>query len=86
MSMTQQELFDRLTTLETEKLTLAADIKQLKDDVKYDEDVNPQGLSKEDIKLIGAASRLEAKKDFEEKQEAANAVFKKYVELTGYDK
>jgi uncharacterized protein (UPF0335 family) len=85
MSMTQQELFDRLTTLETEKLTLAADIKQLKDDSKYDEDVNPQGLSKEDIKLIGAASRLEAKKDFEEKQEAANAVFKKYVELTGYD-
>jgi uncharacterized protein (UPF0335 family) len=85
MSMTQQELFDRLTTLETEKLTLAADIKQLKDDAKYDEDVNPQGLSKEDIKLIGAASRLEAKKDFEEKQEAANAVFKKYVELTGYD-
>ena len=83
--MTQQELFDRLTTLETEKLTLAADIKQLKDDAKYDEDVNPQGLPKEDIKLIGAASRLEAKKDFEEKQEAANAVFKKYVELTGYD-
>lgn len=85
MSMTQRELFDRLVTLESEKLTLAADIKQLKDDAKYDEDLNPQGLSKEDIKLIGAASKLEAKRDFEEKEEAAKAVFGKYRELTNYE-
>lgn len=85
MSMSQKELFDRLVTLETEKLTLAEDIKQLKDDAKYDEDTNPRGVSKEDIKLIGAAAKLEAKRDYEEKREAATAVFKKYEELVGYD-
>lgn len=85
MSMSQKELFDRLTTLETEKLTLAEDIKQLKDDAKYDEDLNPEGISKDDIKLIGAAAKLEAKRDFEEKKEAAQAVFNKYEELTSYN-
>lgn len=64
MSMSQRELFDRLVTLETKKLTLAEDIKQLKDDAKYKEDTNPEGVSKEDIKLIGAAAKLEAKRDY----------------------
>lgn len=85
MGMTQRELFDRITKLETDKLTIAADIKQIKDDAKYCEDMNPQGISKEDIKLIAAASKLQAKNDFEERKEASNAVFAKYEELTGYD-
>ena len=85
MSITQKELFQRLVTLESDKLTLAEDIKQIKDDAKYDEDTNPQGISKEDIKLIAAAAKLEAQNQFEEKKEAANAVFKKYEELTGYN-
>jgi hypothetical protein len=83
--MSQKELFDRLVTLESEKLVLAEDIKTLKDDAKYDEDLNPSGVSKEDIKLIGAAAKLEAKRDFEEKEEAAKAVFGKYRELTNYE-
>lgn len=85
MSLTQKELFDRLVNLEGDKLTIAEDIKQIKDDAKYDEDTNPQGISKEDIKLIAAAAKLEAQNQFEEKKEAANAVFKKYEELTGYN-
>ena len=85
MSLTQKELFDRLVNLEGDKLTVAEDIKQIKDDAKYDEDTNPQGISKEDIKLIAAAAKLEAQNQFEEKKEAANAVFKKYEELTGYN-
>lgn len=84
MSLTQKELFDRLVNLEGDKLTVAEDIKQIKDDAKYDEDTNPQGISKEDIKLIAAAAKLEAQNQFEEKKEAATAVFKKYEELTGY--
>ena len=84
MSITEKQLFDRLVTLESEKLTLAEDIKQLKDDAKYDAEMNPQGISKEDIKLIAAAAKLEAQNQFEEKKEAATAVFKKYEELTGY--
>lgn len=85
MSLTQKELFDRLVSLEGDKLTIAEDIKQIKDDAKYDEDTNPQGISKEDIKLIAAAAKLEAQNQFEEKKEAATAVFKKYEELTGYN-
>ena len=85
MSLTQKELFDRLVNLESEKLITAEDIKQIKDDAKYDEDTNPQGISKEDIKLIAAAAKLEAQNQFEEKKEAATAVFKKYEELTGYN-
>jgi DNA polymerase III delta prime subunit len=82
MSISQKELYDRLTDLESQKLTLTADINQLKADSKYDEDTNPQGLAKEDIKNIHGASKLKAKDDFLEKKEAADAVFKKYQELT----
>lgn len=82
--LSEKDLFNRLVTLESEKLTLSADIKQIKDDSKYDEDVNPKGISKEDIKLIAAAAKLQAKNDFEEKEQAANAVFQKYRELVEY--
>lgn len=85
MSITQKELFDRLVTLESDKLTIADDIKQLKSDAKWDEDENTNGVSKEDIKLISAAAKLEAQNQFEEKKEAATAVFKKYEEMTGYN-
>ena len=85
MSISQRELFDRLVDLESQKLTIADDIKQIKDDAKYDEDENPQGISKEDIKLIAAAAKLEAQNQFEEKKEAANAIFRKYEELTCYN-
>lgn len=85
MSMSQKELFDRLVTLESDKLVIADDLKQVKEDAKYDEDTNPQGINKDDIKLIAAAAKLEAQNQFEEKKEAATAVFKKYEELTGYN-
>lgn len=85
MSISQNELFDRLVDLESQKLTIADDIKQIKDDAKYDEDENPQGISKEDIKLIAAAAKLESKRDYEEKREAATAIFRKYEELTQYN-
>ena len=85
MSISQRELFDRLVDLEKQKLVLAEDIAQLKKDAKYDEDENPQGIRKEDIKLIAAAAKLEAKRDYEEKREAATAVFRKYEELTCYN-
>lgn len=85
MSITQKELFDRLVTLESDKLTIAEDIRQLKADAKQDEDENPNGVSKEDIKLVSAAAKLEAQNQFEEKKEAVTAVFKKYEEMTGYN-
>jgi regulator of replication initiation timing len=83
--ISEKELFDRLADLESQKLVLAEDIRQLKADSKYNEDDCPQGLTAEVIKLIAAAAKLEAKRDFEEKKDAANAVFKKYEELSGYN-
>lgn len=83
--ITEKELFNRLADLESQKLTLSEDIRQLKADSKYNEDDNPKGISSDDIKLIAAAAKLQAKADFEEKKEAATAVFKKYEELTQYN-
>jgi regulator of replication initiation timing len=83
--ISEKELFDRLADLESQKLVLAEDIRQLKADSKYNEDDCPQGLTAEVIKLVAVAAKLEAKLDFEEKKDAANAVFKKYEELTQYN-
>ncbi|MNY63529.1 hypothetical protein D3C86_2005010 [compost metagenome] len=60
-------------------------MKQLVEDVSFHKKHNPGGIPKEDVKLIMAAAKLEAQRDFEEKQEKANAVFSKYRELTSYD-
>lgn len=85
ITLTEEQLFERLVKLEGEKLTLTEDIKQLKGDAKFHKDANPGGIAKEDVALIHAAAKLEAKRDFEEKQEKARAVFAKYVELTNYN-
>lgn len=85
VTLTEEQLFERLVELEGDKLTLTEDIKQLKKDAKFHKDDNPGGIAKEDVALIHAAAKLEAKRDFEEKQEKARAVFAKYVELTGYN-
>lgn len=83
-TLNKEQLFKRLSQLESDKLVTAADISQLKKDAAYDEDDNPKGLDKDEIKLIAKAAQLHAKKDFEEKRYAANLVFAKYEELTGY--
>lgn len=80
--LSQTELFQYLARLEGQKLTLSEDIRQLKADSKVSED-NPSGLSAEDIKLIAAAAKLFAKRDYLEKKESAEAVFRKYEELSG---
>lgn len=78
-------LFKRLTQLEADKLTIAADIAQIKKDVKFDEDDNPLGLDKETIKEVHDSAKLHAKSSFEEESAKKMAVFRKYRELTGYD-
>jgi hypothetical protein len=83
--ISEKELFDRLADLESQKLVLSEDVRQLKADSKYNEDDCPQGLTAEVIKLIAAAAKLYATSKFEEKQDEANEVFKKYKELTGYN-
>jgi hypothetical protein len=85
VTLTEQQLFTRLAELEGQKLTLSADIAQLKKDAAWHKDKNPGGIDKVEVKRIAKAAKIEAKRDFEETQEETNAVFAKYVELTGYD-
>lgn len=85
VTLTEAQLFERLTKLEADKLILTQDIKQLKTDATFHKDKNPGGIAKDDVKLVAASAKLEAKNDFEEKQAASSAVFTKYVELTGYN-
>jgi regulator of replication initiation timing len=85
MSMSEQELFDRLVDLNKEALTLAEDISQLKKDVKFHKETNPNGISADDIKFVSAAAKLEAKQQFEEFSGDNAAVIAKYKELTKYD-
>lgn len=84
-TLSEDDLFKRLTQLETDKLTLAMDINQLKKDAAYEEDENPYGIEKDEIKLIHESAKLHAKRDFEEKKLKADAVFAKYEQLTGYN-
>ena len=83
-TLSEEALFKRLTELETQKLLASADISQLKKDAAYHEDDNPKGINKDEIKLIAKSAQLHAKRDFEEKKYAAQQVFAKYEELTGY--
>lgn len=85
MSMTEQELFDRLVDLNKQALTIAEDISQLKKDVKYHKEHNVTGLAVDDIKFVAAAAKLEAKQQFEEFSGDNAAVIAKYKVLTNYD-
>lgn len=82
---TEEALFERLATLEQEKLTLSEDIAQLKKDFKFDAKKNPTGLDKEAVKLVSKSAKLHAKRNYEETRADASAVFRKYEELTGYN-
>lgn len=84
-TLNDDQLFERLTTLEREKLVLAADIAQLKKDAAYHEDENPYGIDKEEIKLIHEAAKRHAKSDYEESKAKAKAIFATYERLTGYN-
>lgn len=85
INLTEQELFDRLTTLMEEQLKLADDIKQLKADNKFHKKTNPKGIALDDIKLVSAAAKLEATAKFEEFTGNAAAVKEKFEILTSYN-
>lgn len=74
-----------MVDLESQKLTLTEDINQLKADSKHHPEDNPGGIAKDDIKNIHGASKLRAKADYEEKKEAAQAIFKMYEQLENYN-
>lgn len=84
MQYTQQALFDRLATLEGEKLVQSEDIKQLKKDFKFNKKTNLDGLPPEVVALVSKAAVIHARNVYEEQREAARAVFDKYEELSGY--
>jgi len=84
-TLSEKDLFERLVKLETDKLVLASDRKQLIQDATFDADGNPKGIQKEDVKLIAKSAVIHAKNTFEEQFEATSAVFDKYKLLTSYE-
>lgn len=82
---TEEALFLRLTKLFTEMELLKGDVKQLKTDFSYDEDLNSKGLNKDIVKLVEKAAKLFVAQSFEQKSQEAKEVFAKYVELTDYN-
>jgi ABC-type multidrug transport system ATPase subunit len=86
MKYTEQALFDRLATLEGEKLVQSEDIKQLKKDFKYNKKTNLDGLPPEVVALVSKAAVIHARNVYEEQCSAAKAIFDKYEELApGYN-
>jgi type I restriction-modification system DNA methylase subunit len=86
MKYTEQDLFDRLVTLEGEKLVTGDDIKQLKKDFKFNKKTNLDGLPPEVVALVSKAATIHARNVYEEQCSAAKAVFDKYEELApGYN-
>lgn len=83
VTLTQQQLGDRLVELMTDALKTAADIKQLKADAKFHKDKNPTGIPAADVALISSASKIEANLAFDEFKEKNAAVTAKYNELYG---
>ena len=49
---TKENLFKRAVDIYQQMDTLKSDLKALREDFTYDEDVNPEGLPKEDVKEI----------------------------------
>jgi hypothetical protein len=85
VTLTEQELFDRLSDLFIQQMVLSDDISQLKKDAKFHKDKNPKGISKDDLKFVAQAAKLEAKSQFEEYTANAHAVAVKFKLLSGYD-
>ncbi|MNC08719.1 hypothetical protein D3C81_1685120 [compost metagenome] len=85
MQYTEQALFDRLATLEGEKLVLTEDIKQLKKDFTFNKKYNLDGLPKEAVPLVAKAAVIHARNVYEEQRSQSKAIFDKYEELAGYN-
>ena len=85
ITLTEQQVFDRLVALIGNQLVLAEDIKQLKGDAKFNKKTNPQGIKSADLALVAAAAKLEAQNVFEEFAAKNAEVTAKFKELSGYD-
>lgn len=49
---TKENLFNRAVELYEQMETIKSDLKQLKEDFTYDEDVNPKGMDKNEVKDV----------------------------------
>ncbi|QNR53905.1 hypothetical protein phiK7A1_117 [Pseudomonas phage phiK7A1] len=85
VTLTKQELYDRLVTLFTEQLFKAEDIGQLKKDAKFNKKTNPTGIPAKEVATIAAAAKLDAKNVYEEFAEKNADVIAVFKELSGYD-
>jgi hypothetical protein len=85
VTLTEQQLFDRLVGLLTDGLKITADIKQIKADAKFNKKSNPNGIPAADLALVAKAAALEAQNVFEEFAAKNAEVTAKFKELSGYE-
>lgn len=83
--LSEDDLFDRLVTLNKEINTRKADIAQLIVDCKYHKKENPQGHDGKRVKYIAKSAVTFAAGDYEEKKTDALTFFQQFEDITKYN-
>lgn len=83
--LSEDDLFERLVTLNKEINTRKADITQLIKDCKYHKKENPQGHDVKRVAYIAKSAVTYAAGDYEEKKTESLTFFQQFEEITGYN-
>lgn len=82
---TKENLFNRAVDIYQQMDTLKSDLKALREDFTYDEDVNPEGLPKEDVKEVVAFANKYVSDGLDKVIETAELYKQLKEELIGID-
>lgn len=83
--LSEQDLFNRLVTLNKEINTRKQDIAQLIIDCKFHKKENPQGHDVKRVKYIVKSAVTFAAGDYEEKKDSAFEFFREFEDITNYN-
>ena len=67
--LTKESLFNRAKNVFTEVITLESDIDALIDEFTYDEDENPSGIDKKEVRAVVKAAEVYARNNVEKVEE-----------------
>lgn len=67
--LTKENLFNRAKNIFTEVITLENDVDALIDEFTYDEDENPSGIDKKEVRAVVKAAEVHARNNVEKVEE-----------------
>lgn len=67
--LTKENLFNRAKNIFTEVITLENDVDALIDEFTYDEDENPSGIDKKEVRAVVKAAEVYARNNVEKVEE-----------------